>query len=148
MDYEGDMTVVGSPYYMASEVLRGEQYDESCDVFSLGLLIASLGVDDGKIQKVFSEEVREGKELTKMQKQRLKGMAIANRHARGWRADLTWWVEKGGWSREMKGLVERCWEEDREKRPKINDIAREVDAWTGSMFVAGVTKFTGRDDGV
>ena len=142
------MTVVGSPYYMASEVLRGEQYDESCDVFSLGLLIASLGVDDGKIQKVFSEEVREGKELTKMQKQRLKGMAIANRHARGWRADLTWWVEKGGWSREMKGLVERCWEEDREKRPKINDIAREVDAWTGSMFVAGVTKFTGRDDGV
>ena len=150
VDFDGDMTIVGSPYFMAPEVFRGEAYDESCDLFSLALLIASMGVVNGKVTYVLSKEAREGKKLTQMQKQRLSGMGVANRHARGWRADLSWFARPDGgcWPPEMRRLIERCWEKDRRKRPTINSIAKEIDGWTGSMFVKEWTVFQGKDDGV
>ena len=36
------MTVVGTPFYMAPEILRGERYGISVDVWSYGMLIARL----------------------------------------------------------------------------------------------------------
>lgn len=36
------MTVVGTPYWMAPEMLRGEYYDEKVDVFSFGIVMCEL----------------------------------------------------------------------------------------------------------
>ena len=36
---------IGTSYYMAPEVTRGEQYDEKCDVFSFGILWYALWVE-------------------------------------------------------------------------------------------------------
>lgn len=36
------MTVVGTPYWMAPEMLRGEEYDEKVDVFSFGIVLCEL----------------------------------------------------------------------------------------------------------
>lgn len=36
------MTVVGTPYWMAPEMLRGESYDEKVDVFSYGIVLCEV----------------------------------------------------------------------------------------------------------
>ena len=36
------MTVVGTPYWMAPEMLRGESYDEKVDIFSFGIVICEV----------------------------------------------------------------------------------------------------------
>ena len=38
------MTVVGTPYWMAPEMLRGESYDEKVDVFSCGIVLCEVRV--------------------------------------------------------------------------------------------------------
>ena len=54
------MTVVGTPYWMAPEMLRGEEYDEKVDVFSYGIVLCevSLGVISlGLCSKLGGQEV-------------------------------------------------------------------------------------------
>lgn len=36
------MTVVGTPYWMAPEMLRGEGYDEKVDIFSFGIVVSEI----------------------------------------------------------------------------------------------------------
>ena len=36
------MTVVGTPYWMAPEMLRGEEYDEKVDIFSFGIVLCEV----------------------------------------------------------------------------------------------------------
>ena len=38
------MTVVGTPYWMAPEMLRGESYDEKVDIFSYGIVVCEVWV--------------------------------------------------------------------------------------------------------
>ena len=35
-----DMTMVGTPNYIDPRVIRGERYEELCDVFSFGIILA------------------------------------------------------------------------------------------------------------
>ena len=39
-------TLAGTPYYMAPEVIRGEWYDTSCDVYSFGILLLECIVEE------------------------------------------------------------------------------------------------------
>jgi LIM domain kinase 1 len=36
------MTIVGSPYWMAPEMMKGELYDERVDVFSFGIVVCEM----------------------------------------------------------------------------------------------------------
>lgn len=40
------MTVVGTPYWMAPEMLRGEEYDEKVDIFSFGIVLCEVRQGD------------------------------------------------------------------------------------------------------
>jgi len=57
---EAQMTLVGTPYFIAPEVVNGDNYSTPCDVFSFAVVLACIGVSDGSAKKVFSEEVRKG----------------------------------------------------------------------------------------
>jgi hypothetical protein len=48
------MTAVGTPIYCAPEVVRGDVYDESVDVYSFGLLLLDMAVQGGLV--AFCEE--------------------------------------------------------------------------------------------
>ena len=37
-------TVVGNPYWMAPEMMRGQIYDESVDVFSFGIVVCEVSI--------------------------------------------------------------------------------------------------------
>uniref|UniRef100_A0A671RLY2 dual-specificity kinase n=1 Tax=Sinocyclocheilus anshuiensis TaxID=1608454 RepID=A0A671RLY2_9TELE len=41
-DYRSPLAVVGSPYWMAPEMLRGELYNEKVDVFSYGIILCEI----------------------------------------------------------------------------------------------------------
>lgn len=38
----GRYTVVGNPYWMAPEMLRGGTYDEKVDIFSFGIILCEV----------------------------------------------------------------------------------------------------------
>ena len=35
-------TIAGTPYYMAPEILNGDQYDERADLWSIGIMLFQL----------------------------------------------------------------------------------------------------------
>jgi hypothetical protein len=129
-DDESSMTLVGTPYFIAPEVIRGDSYDISCDVFSFAIVLCCIGVPDGSVRKVFSEELRAGKQLTKMQAAKLKGMHVSNNHARGWRSDLS----SFNWPEKMAELVKACWSPDPSTRPTFDEICVEVEGWRPELF--------------
>ena len=127
------MTMVGTPFFIAPEVVNGDIYDEACDVFSFAILLCCLGVDDGNAKKVFSEPLRSGKMLTKVQEARLKGMHISNKHVSGWRADLGSFK----WPDKYMELVAKCWDGDSKKRPTFSEICVILESWEVEERVSG-----------
>ena len=40
--YFARYTVVGNPYWMAPEMMRGQKYDEKVDIFSFGIVLCEV----------------------------------------------------------------------------------------------------------
>ena len=41
-------TVVGNPYWMAPEMMKGNKYDEKVDIFSFGIILCEVGFQKSK----------------------------------------------------------------------------------------------------
>jgi len=126
----GNLTLVGTSFFIAPEVLNGEFYTESCDVFSFAILVCCLGIESGDARHIFSKEMRENMPLTIKQKQKVQGSYIAQRHVRGWRTDL----DGLAWPHSMKQLVSACWKPDPQKRPNFEEICAEIEKWSHTDF--------------
>ena len=50
-----EQSQVGTPLFAAPEVLAGEYYDQSCDIYSFGVLLLTMSVDV-KILNYFGDE--------------------------------------------------------------------------------------------
>ncbi len=123
---KGLATIVGSPMYVAPEVVRAERYGEPADVFSFALVLLEL------VTGVSTEH-------------RFKQMGIARKgvsshHEKGKRADLAF-VEQTGSKGAALRLVEQCWDHDPSKRPKMKEcgrilVAMEEESGEKAPFVA------------
>jgi len=96
------MTIVGTPYWMAPELIRGQEYGVRVDVWSLGIMIMEMAEGDPPYM--------EFPPLRALFMITTKGIP-----------DLK---EPGKWSPQFKEFVSLCLEKDPEKRPSANELLK------------------------
>jgi len=113
---DNTMTIVGTPFYIAPEVFRGENYDESADVFSFAMIICAVA-NKGHLNDFFKGCFkRQGLDGSAG----VSGMAVPSKIAMGWRPDLP-----EEWERDLPTLtklITRCWHPAYAHRPKMYEI--------------------------
>ncbi len=118
---EATMTVVGTPYYIAPEVFRGEHYDESADVFSFSIMMCSVG-NNGELDDFFMGAFER---LGIDKSQGTSGMVIPSKFAMGWRPSFP-----PEWEEELPTLthlIRRCWHPAHAHRPTFQEIHEILD---------------------
>ncbi|GMI11095.1 hypothetical protein TrLO_g10091 [Triparma laevis f. longispina] len=108
---EGTMTTVGSPFWIAPEVFIGERYDESCDVYSYGLVLLEL-LMNGQMEQAFNFGLKKH--------QKRFGLSIAHKIAKGWRPQLD--PELVTKYPNYCQLIGDCWQQSSSARPKFSAI--------------------------
>ena len=92
----------GSPYWMAPEILKKEEYNQNIDIWALGITCIELAEYEPPYSKLNPNEVI--KEIIKSPPQGLKN------------------PEK--WSKEFNDFIRRCLEIDKKKRPLSDELLK------------------------
>jgi len=95
-------TIVGTPYWMAPELIRGQNYDQKVDLWSLGIMVMEMA--EGEPPYMEFPPLRALFLIT------TKGIP-----------DLK---EPSKWSPEMKDFVGRCLEKEPEARPDSSELLK------------------------
>jgi len=95
-------TIVGTPYWMAPELIRGQSYDQKVDVWSLGIMVM---------------EMAEG-EPPYMEFPPLRALFLITTKG------IPGLKEPKKWSAPFKDFVAQCLEKDVEKRPDATDLLK------------------------
>jgi serine/threonine protein kinase len=116
------MTAVGTPLFTAPEIFRGDAYDESVDVYSFGLTILAMAVEESLLDFI---GVRWCASFGKKQppKQAMRLITAMTDH--GWRpvsADNP--VDNV--PRSLCAMIEKCCNQDPTLRPRFEDILLEL----------------------
>ena len=113
------MTQVGSPVYMAPEVIRGEQYDEKIDIYSYAVTLLEMLVLADNIFEVFQKEYKrikgEGNNLNMHTLTRM--VALEN-----FRPQLP-----GSAPKTLCALITDCWHPNPSSRPNFEEIMSRLD---------------------
>jgi serine/threonine protein kinase len=121
------MTAVGTPLYVAPEIVRGEKYDEKVDVYSFGLTLTEMSVDNifdfiGKRWKTHFKKKKIPKQTTRM---------IRPMTEDGWRPitkdNPIPYAPPG-----VNDLIIRCCAHDPKDRPSFQEI---LDEFNGKVKV-------------
>ncbi|GMI00431.1 hypothetical protein TrVE_jg11462 [Triparma verrucosa] len=116
---------VGTPIYMAPEVIRNEQYNEKCDVYSFGMLLADV-IMDGRVKKLFAADTESDERSGKMSSERLLKMV-----SEGWRVDIPAHLAQQVPSVVL--MMHKCLSQDPSKRPSFRKLRDNLDAWSGNL---------------
>jgi serine/threonine protein kinase len=100
IDKSARETVVGTPYWMAPELISGEKYDQSVDIWALGIMM--MECTDGDPPYISQPPLR----------------ALFLICAKGI-PDMKYPEE---WSADMRDMVDRCLETDANLRPPVRDL--------------------------
>jgi len=115
------MTSVGTPIYVAPEVMQGYAYDSSADSYSFGICLVAMIRGEKDVMEFYFQALRKH-----MKRKTKKGVGIAilnNRmYSQGWRPLLPVGFEKQFPS--MCRLIKRCWSQKKEDRPNFDEIVR------------------------
>jgi len=97
-------TIVGTPYWMAPELIRGQNYDVKVDIWSLGIMCMEMA--EGEPPYMEFPPLRALFLIT------TKGIP-----------DLK---EPNQWSPEFRDFIAKCLEKDPERRPDANDMLKHA----------------------
>ena len=147
IDPENTMTQVGTPIYVAPEILKSGRFNEKVDSYSFAIcLVSCLRCEEG-IVKFFQQGLRRS-----MKKKSTAGIGLAllnNRMInRKWRPSLP-----NNLYRSLRRLIEDCWDDDPDRRPDFDqivsrlggDIRTEVDFMIEPEFTRDWKKSTNND---
>ena len=108
------MTQVGTPIFIAPEVMKGDRYDERCDVFSYAICLLDMMQISDNIVELFAEAYIDYKHTDA-------GLSlVAITHSvvtEGLRPSMPVSVPKA-----LRELVEECWDVNPEARPYFPEI--------------------------
>ena len=99
------MTAVGTPIFIAPEIIRNERYSTKADVYSYGIVLVAMMRVENTIVNFFFNAL-----MTKMKKKTRAGVglnALNINVAEGWRPKLPEEMYPG-----MIRLIRRCWDDD------------------------------------
>nr|XP_043638378.1 serine/threonine-protein kinase STY13-like [Erigeron canadensis] len=100
-DKTGD---VGTPGYIAPEVLEGKSYNRKCDIYSFGICVWEIFSCDTPYADLRSSEV-----LSSVVQQKLRPKFSKN--CPSW----------------LASIIKKCWDEDSEKRPEMKEVVEMLE---------------------
>ena len=95
---------IGTPNWMAPEVILGEDYTEKCDVYSFAMILYEMGTKQRPLAGCDGEKVI---------------YLYAKKHYR------PEFPAESMITRELRELIERCWSDDPDERPSFREIFKE-----------------------
>ena len=115
------MTSVGTPIYVAPEVMKGYAYDAKCDSYSFGICLVAMIRGEKDIMEFYFQALRKH-----MKRNSMKGVGITTlntgMYSRGWRPLLPLSFKKA--YPRLDSLIRQCWANVAEERPTFDDIVR------------------------
>jgi len=113
---DGNMTMVGTPYYMAPEIFRGERYDKKVDVYSFGMLLAEM-CQEGSIEDLLraadkSVKFSKAKLLVMLQHDLLRPFISGENSVSG----------------KLREIMKKCWDNDSKERPSFYEILQLLES--------------------
>lgn len=112
------MTAVGTPLFSSPEILRGEHYDETIDVYSFGLSLVDMATEDPILDFIGERwKVAYGKKKAPKQPWRFIRSMIDD----GWRP-VTEETPIGSAPSTINALIVRCCSHDPRSRPSFLEV--------------------------
>ena len=117
------MTSVGTPIYVAPEVMKADTYTHKVDVYSFGICLVAMMRAERNIIDFFFESLR--KYMHKANRKGL-GITILNNYlqTRGWRPHIPPAFRRS--YGKLGKLIEDCWAQDADKRPEFAEIVARL----------------------
>ncbi|GMI34773.1 hypothetical protein TeGR_g10370, partial [Tetraparma gracilis] len=109
------MTQVGTPMFIAPEIVMGERYDGKADVYSYALTLLQFGLRDGKTLTNFLHEAWARSQAPERREAALalEPKPTRNTHkmiSEGWRPNYKFMMEELQLPETIGGLIVCCWE--------------------------------------
>ncbi|GMI28514.1 hypothetical protein TeGR_g9793 [Tetraparma gracilis] len=119
----GTMTSVGTPIYIAPEVMRADHYDEKADTWSYGLCLVAMIRAERTLEQFFYQALRKHK---KRRTTKGLGMGQMNKYyySEGWRPILPLSFVKA--YPKLHALIQECWRVRRKERPNFDQIVHRL----------------------
>jgi len=117
------MTSVGTPIYVAPEVMAGNHYDATADSYSFGICLVAMIRGEKDVMEFYFQALRK-----KMKRKTKKGVGITilnNRmYGMGWRPLLPLEFERI--YPKLCKLLKKCWAQNPEDRPSFDLIVKTM----------------------
>ena len=139
-------TQVGTPLFAAPEIMRGEQYDQSVDVFSFGVVLIALGAAGGSLEGLLVERWKN--DFPGEQMQANYSIIMSSIWEGSWKFVSEWWHLPQA-PKSIVALIKSCCAHDPLKRPSFGTIVDHlIDECTADPDFAALYNPRGAGDEV
>jgi len=113
-----EMTMAGTPIYMAPEVVLGESYNSSADVYSFGVLMFALTCEMGNAHKAFQKAVEKERLPDQEESEIASEQQLISEIVK---LEIRPELRKAEMARELAKLIRKCWMERAQRRLTVSE---------------------------